>query len=222
MPIEPGLPVYIVHDQIIKSVDLLKATVYGIRGKRIVLSQTTPPLPDSFIGKPVMVSFLDSANDNARRWGCLGVISDIVDRFKLSSEKLVPAIIVARKKEPEPITLRRSNRVRPPEDGSLGLSVQNNPYVIFDISLHGINFIQPKDEEAYPVSSVVELTLAIDEKPYKLRATVVRIAEKEDGRYNSLDFTAMNGEAEEILGIKLFSVEMQSMHLDNAWTDQED
>ena len=141
-------------------------------------------------------------------------ISDIVDRFKLSGEKLVPAIIVARKKEPEPITLRRSNRVKPPVDGSLGLSVQNNAYVIFDISLHGINFIQPKDEEAFPVSSVVELTLAIDEKPYKLRATVVRTAEKEDGRYNSLDFTGISGEAEEILGIKLFSVEMQSTHLD--------
>jgi len=218
MPIEPGLPVYIVHDQIVRNEDLLKATVYGLRGKRIVLSQTAPPLPDSFIGKSVIVSFLDSANNNARRWGCLGVISDIVDRFKISGEKLVPAIIVARKKEPEPITLRRSSRVRPPDDGSLGLSVQNNPYVIFDISLHGINFIQPKDEEAFPVASTVELTLAIDEKPYRLRAKVVRTADKEDGRYNSLDFTGMSGEAEEILGIKLFSVEMQAMHLDDAST----
>ena len=73
MPIEPGLPVYIVHDQIVKNEDLLKATVYGIRGKRIVLSQTKPPLPDSFVGKSVIVSFLDSANEGARRWGCLGV-----------------------------------------------------------------------------------------------------------------------------------------------------
>jgi len=214
MPIEPGLPVYIVHDQIVKNVDLLKATVYGIRGKRIILSQTKPPLPATFIGKSIIVSFLDSAGDNAKRWGCLGIIADIVDHFELSKERQVPVIVVTRKKEPEPITLRRSTRVRPPEDGSLGVSVENNPYVIFDISLNGINFIQPKDEEAFSVSSIVELTLAIDEKPYKIRARVVRVAEKDDGRYNSLDFSDVSGEMVETLGIKLFSVEMQTMQLD--------
>ncbi|MDQ5988594.1 MAG: hypothetical protein CSYNP_04355 [Syntrophus sp. SKADARSKE-3] len=214
MPIEPGLPVYIVHDQIVKNADLLKATVYGIRGKRIILSQTRPALPASFVGKSVIVSFLDSTGDSAKRWGCLGVIADIVDAFELAPGRQEPAVVVTRKKEPEPVTLRRSNRVRPPGDGSLELLVQDSQYVIFDISLHGINFIQPKEEEAFPVSSIVELTLEIDEKPYKLSAKVVRVAEKDDGRYNSLDFSGISGEVEETLGIKLFSVEMLTMRLD--------
>ena len=214
MPIKPGLSVYIVHDQILKNDDLLKATVYDIRSNRVILSQTTPPLPASFINKSVIISFIDTTSGNTKRWGCLGVISDIVDQFEFSPQKQVPAIVVTWKKKPKPITLRRSNRVRPPEDGSLKLLIQNNKYAIFDISLNGINFIQPKDEETFSVSSILDVTLAIDERPYNLQAKVVRIAEKDDARYNSLDFSGMGGKIEDTLGIKLFSLEMQTPHLD--------
>jgi hypothetical protein len=211
MPIKPGITVYIDPDPSTAKAKALRASVFDVSGNRVTLSQTSPPLPASLINRPVAVSFISKTGDRTRRLGFIGVITGIIEDFELASRTRVPAILLDRKKDLKSITMRRSARVQPPEDGSFRLAIRGGSYGIFDISVHGMNFIQPPHEEAFAADEVFNLSLTIDEAHSDLRAKVIRTFEREGLRHVAIDFVDLDGEVEDILAIKLFALEMQSM-----------
>jgi hypothetical protein len=211
MPIKPGTTVSINLDPSSERAKPLKALIYEVKGKRLILSQTSPPVLPPLPKKPVYISYLARKGDSERRLGFSAVVSGFGDDYPLSSGIRVPTIIVEMEQEPEETSLRKGFRIRAPRNSGLLLAIRGRNYLIFDISLTGVNFIQSPLQPPFKPSEVLECQLNIDGQSYPLKATVVRVSETAASRRIAAAFTNIGKEIQPVLSKKILLLERKEL-----------
>ncbi|MHB8772242.1 MAG: PilZ domain-containing protein [Syntrophales bacterium] len=210
MSIKPGTSVEITLDRWSEGGEPLRAHVYEVEGKRLILSQTTPPI----IPPPprvLYVTYVVEQGDKARRMGFTAAVSALEEGYALVSGQQVPAVIVVRKGEPEEASLRKGFRIRTPSNSGLSLTIGGRRYVIFDISLTGMNFIQPLADHAFKAPESLDCRFTIDGQRYPLTVRVVRVAETAGARRVAVTFLNTVKEMQPILSRKILLLERREL-----------
>ncbi len=178
MSIKPGTSVEIDLDPTSEGSKPLRALVYEVTGNSLILSQTSPPIPSPPPKGPLYLTYITRRGNRARRMGFPAAVSGFGDDYALSSGIRVPPVVVDMKREPEEASMRKGFRIRPPSNSGLTLAIHGRNYVIFDISLAGLNFIQPLWQPAFKPTDSLECRLNIDGQSYPLKARVVRVSKR--------------------------------------------
>ncbi len=208
MSIKPGTSVEITLDRSSEEGEPLRAHVYEVEGKRLILSQTTPPITPP---RGLYVTYVVEQGDKARRMGFSAAVSALEERYALASGTQVPAVIVERKGKPEEASLRKGFRIRTPSDSGLSLTIGGRRYVIYDISLTGMNFIQPLAEPAFKAPQPLEGRFTIDGQRYPLTVRVVRVVEAAGARRVAVAFLNTLREMQPILSRKILLLERREL-----------
>ena len=211
MSIKPGIMVEINLDPSSASVDPLKAVIYDVRGKHLVLSQTSPPLLPPPPKDPVDISYIIRKGNSARRLGFSALVSGFGDDYELSSGMRVPTVIVEMKNDPEETSFRKGFRTRTPSNSGLALAIQARDYPIFDISLTGVNFIQSSLQPPFKPSAVLECRLNIDGQNYPLKARVIRVVETAVARHVAAVFVNPGKDLQPVLSRKILQLEREDL-----------
>jgi hypothetical protein len=211
MPIKPGMTVDIYFDRPSMQEAPLDALVYHVEGKRIILSQTSPPIFPPHVGQPVKISFVSSGESHVRRVGFAAVVSGLVEDFPLVSGELVPAVALDREQKVEEINLRRNFRVRPAKDSGLELTIYRNRYDIIDLSLMGLSFSQSLRQDPWKATDKIELRLRLDGRIHPLKARVVRVSTLPHARAVAVAFLELGKETEAILWKTIFAIDRENL-----------
>lgn len=155
-----------------RKLDVRKSQVYEHSDKAMIISQTTPPILPSFIGRGIAVTYVN--NKEAMRLGISGKVSRIVDDYKLSSSEKVGAVFLSDLSEEKQHNLRFAFRVRPPETYKLILyNSRKETLRIVDISATGVRFSHDMTRE-YEVGQQIKMYLGHEQAFYELKGHVVR------------------------------------------------
>ena len=211
MSIKSGTPVEIDLGPTSEGAKPLKALVYEAAGKRLILSQTLPPIPPPPPKAPLYITYVTRKGNRARRMGFSASVLGFGDDYALSSGIRVPTIIVDMEREPEETCLRKSFRIRTPTNSGLTLAIKGRNYVIFDICLTGVDFIQPLWQLAFKPSDSLECRLNIDGQNYPLKARVVRVSETLVSRRIAATFISMGKEMQPALSRKILLLERREL-----------
>jgi hypothetical protein len=211
MSIKPGITVAINLNPSSASVHSLKAVIYDVEGMRLVLSQTSPPMPPSRLRRTVDISYITGRGNSARRFGFTAVISGFDDDYELSSGMRAAAVIVEMNHDPEETSLRKGFRIRTPSRSGLALAIRARDYPIFDVSLTGINFIQSPLQPPFKPSTVLECRLNIDGRDYLLKARVIRVVETTAARHVAAVFIKTGKDKQPVLSRKILQLEREDL-----------
>jgi PilZ domain len=194
----------------------LKTMVYDVKGKNIVLSQTSPPMLQSHIGRRVKVSFV------VKREGLqdiqLNFAAEIVDfkkNYEISSSQSVPVIMLEQKSDLEEINQRKYCRIKPPKNSNLTVLMENDRISIIDISLGGARLALDQEERLPEPDKEVKMAFLIDGRIFNTRARLVRVEEERDAPRSSnqkvfaIQFDSADSEFERFLFKKIMMMERQ-------------
>jgi hypothetical protein len=194
----------------------LKTVVYDIKGKNIVLSQTSPPMLQSHIGRRVKVSFVikrEGLQDVNLAFGA--EIVDFKKDYELSSSETVPVILLEQRSELEEINQRKYCRIKPPRNSNLTVMMEDDRISIIDISLGGARLVQTGEEKPLKPNQQIKMAFLIDGRLFNTRARLVRVEERgEDPRSSpvqvfAVQFDAADSEFERFLFKKIMMMERQ-------------
>ena len=211
MSMKPGSSVEIRLDSPSTGAAPLKALIYDVAEKRLILSQTSPTMTPSSVEKPVYLSYIVRKGNSVRRFGCSAVISGFGDNYRLSSGVRVQTLIVEITREPKEISLRKGFRVRPPRQGGISLAIGEREHPILDISLTGINFIQRFSDPPFKTAGKLECTLTIDGRSYPLKARVIRVSKTVAALHVAAVFVEMDKALHPVLSKKIFMLEREEL-----------
>jgi hypothetical protein len=211
MSIKPGTSVDIILDPTSEEVKHLRALVYEVTGKRLILSQTSPRIQPPPPKGPLYVTYMSSKGNRARRMGFPATVLGFGGDYALLSGTRVPTIIVEMGREPEETSLRRGFRIRTPSNSGLTLTIMGRNYVIFDISVTGMHFIQPRWQPAFRRQDSLECRLNIDGQSYPLKARVVRVSEARESRRIAAAFIRLGKEVQPVLNRKILLLERMEL-----------
>ena len=176
MNISPGSNVDIVldFDWSEETIDVRSATVYDLDDKRIILSQTSPPIGIYSIGKRVNVTYLVREKDGPARYCITGRLAEIVRDYRLSGSGTAEALVIIQEPGRERFNLRLFYRLEPPADSGIVLFLNEEKVNILDISIGGAKFTHRKDHPVKP-KKMLKLILQVGEESFDVKAQVVRI-----------------------------------------------
>ena len=210
MPLKPGTSVEITLERTSEGAEPLRAHVYEVKGRRLILSQTTPPiLPPP--PQALYVTYVTEQGATARRMGFRAAVAALENCYLLASGERVPALRVEMKGDPEEASLRKGFRIRTSSSSGLALTIRARQYGISDISLTGLNFIQPLTEPSFKSPELLECRLAIDGQRYTLTARVVRVAETVAARRIAVAFLNTPREMQPALSRKILLLERREL-----------
>jgi len=190
-----------------------RAMVYDIEGKKVVFSQTSPPLLRSHEGRYLLISSVLTKEGKPQRYGFLARINGFIKDYEIASQAKVMAVSAEVKSETTEVDLRESFRVKPPADSGLVLVINKEEYPIVDISLGGVLFTQPFSMIAANPRGDIPMLVVIDDVPIKVMGRVTRVVEKEDYRYVACTFIGADKELQSLLGKKILNIERLQLSL---------
>jgi len=211
MSVKPGSSVMINLDSLSARGSPLKAVIYDVEGTRIILSQTSPPILPTPAKIRISISYLLKEGNSTRRLGFSAVISEFHDNYKLVSGERVPALVVEISDKPKDASLRKGFRVRASSHSAISLTVGEKEHAIIDISVSGIRFIQHFSDPAFTPGGKLTCLLIIDDQPYPLQITVIRISEMRVARHISAAFVEAGKDLEAVLGKKILILEREEL-----------
>jgi hypothetical protein len=193
MNIAPGSNVELVleMDVLKEKIDVRRAIIHDIEGDRYILSQTTPLVRPSDLGKVARVTRLTRKGDQLQRWGFSGRLEEIIREYPLISSRTVPALSIRKTSPFETFNLRMHYRVRPGSEWSSRIEVDSMPVNLIDISLGGALFSHGL-EKPFEYNSTLEVTYTgSDGTRHPMPAVVRRVWTPPDERYSGLEFVAI-------------------------------
>ncbi len=212
MSMKPVSSVEISLDPPSEGTATLKAIIYDVEEKRLILSQTSPPITPSQIEKPIHLSYVARKGNSVKRFGCSAVISGFSDNYRLSSGVRVPTLIVDITHQPKEISLRKGFRVRPPRQGGISMAIGKREYPILDISLTGIKFIQRFSDPPFKTAGKFECTLTIDGRSYpSLEARVIRVSKTAAALHVAAVFVWTDKALQRALSKKILMLEREEL-----------
>ncbi len=217
MTLRPGM-----NAKIVTEVDLARdlihvrnSTIYDVADETIILAQTDPPVLKSMINRVVTVTYLGRGKEGPVRYGFPVRILNIVDDYTLISSQVVDALVVQKRGEPAPYSVRMFFRVEPTSKSRLKMSVYEKDVNLLDISLGGAKFSHRKNLKLEQ-DTVVEVHFDVDGKAYSVHAMVLRTWEGDNERlrhelgFASVEFADMTRQLEHALSGKIREIERES------------
>jgi hypothetical protein len=189
---------------------VLKGTVYEVDGKKILLSQTSPPLSRSHRGLHARISFSARSKGGSEQRAFIASIADFLPGYRISSSQTVPAVILEQKTGPQLFNRRMAVRVKPTLNSGLTAMFEANRMTILDISLTGAKLSGQKPlgvEKGAPVS----IRFIFDSKWFDVDANVVRMEFRAGLHYMSVQFAPDQNEFEHHLGKKLLMIQREHL-----------
>lgn len=194
MNIGPGSNVELVleMDVLKEKIDVRKAIVHDVEGDRYILSQTTPPVRFSDVGKDARVTRLNRKGGQLHRLGFSGTLEEIIHDYPLSSSKTVLALRIRKTSDFESYNLRMHYRVRPGSEWSTRFTVDSQAVNLIDISIGGALFSHGI-ERPFEHNSSVEVTYTgSDGTRQAIPAVVRRVWTPSDARGNGVEYVAVH------------------------------
>lgn len=202
-------------DESTESIDVRQSLIYDVVGEEVTLSQTARPLSRHDFQKKVLITVLSRRDDRPVRYAVPVRVSDLLNDYRLASNKSVIAVTMDIAGDHFEYNLRMHYRIRPDLNSGLEMMVQGNQVSIFDISIGGAKVLANDNFSLNP-GTIAGATLKIDGKRYELRIQVLRTwkqsAPGSSRRSDSLFFAmvrflSVNREAERHLAQKVREIE---------------
>lgn len=218
--IKPGFNVDIVVDLDWgrESIDVRRATVYDIAKDQILLSQTTPPLRQSFLGKRLQITYIARGDRGPERYGVMARVKEFLKNYRLSEEVSVPALSAHMEDGYQEINLRMYYRIEPTSASGIYLSLWKEQLSLIDISIGGAKFSykkitgSPPRERSLKAGEIHKFRLDLDREAFDIDAKVIRTI-KVEGRMEkeleiaAIQFVSPKKKIKEILARKIRSLE---------------
>lgn len=216
MVIKPGSIITVVMETnpAEETTDLRTAIIYDIFDKKIIFSQTEPPIPASHLKKTISVSHLTRQRKGAVRQGFSAKIIEFIKAFQLSPGQQVPAIVVLPKTQSQEINFRACYRITPPCSSGLGLSLSWYPLNLLNISIGGAAFSHNYGFSLAP-GMFINLILTIGGNEHEVEAVIRRISFPEDQhgvgglKFISIEFSRISMQTKHALGKKLIDIQRE-------------
>jgi hypothetical protein len=195
-------------------IDVRRAFIYDVIGKRVILSQTSPPLSSRHMGSRVAVTYLIKKGDDAARYGFYGQIVEFISEYELSSSDTVPAFVVNQKTDIEEFNVRMHFRIKPGIDSGIELSMLGSTVNILDISIGGAKISFSKNPGIEPMKTV-EGKISIDGQTFACQAKALRVWDTpgphkgENLKYAAMQFFNMDKKLDNFLGQKIGQIERE-------------
>mgnify|MGYP001378634425 CR=1 FL=1 len=213
--VRPGVTADILFegDETKPQVSPLRAMIYSVTEKRLILSQTAPPVSDARLGKRFLITFLQESEGTIHRYGVWARLKGIAD-YELTPSQRVPALSLERESEPRKHNLRMNFRIKPPLNRGLSASVQGAPVAIVDISVGGIR-ISSRNSFPFKAQELVKITIAVDNGKFEVQARVIRTWQSRVAgagqllSYASMQFLDNQAARESLLSKKIILLERE-------------
>jgi len=193
MNIGPGSNVELVleMDVLKEKIDVRRAIVHDVEGDRYILSQTSPPVRLSDVGKDARVTRLIRNGDQLHRRGFSGMLEEILRDYPLTSSRTVQALVIRRTSGLETYNLRMHYRVRPGSEWSTRIAVDSQAVNLIDISIGGALFSHGI-EHPFEHNRTVEVSYTgSDGTRHAIPAVVRRVWTPQDARCDGIEFVAV-------------------------------
>ncbi len=195
---------------------VLNALVYEVTDRKIILSQTSPPLTPGHVRQAVIVTYCTREAGQAERFGFTTRITGLMDDYQMASRSTAAAIVLERKTEPEQMNIRLHFRIQPKSDSGMALYDRGNKLNLIDISVGGARFSRDTVEELHP-GDRMPLQLHIDDRIVDIDAGVVRswiaipAGRTKKSQFVAVRFSPRTTELEQILSNKIMAIERQRL-----------
>ena len=189
-----------------------RATVYDAEGNQYIISQTTPPIKISDLGKAVNISSLIRRGDQKVRCGFFGTLEDIISDYQLNSRQKVLALSIKKTSPIETYNLRLHYRVRAGKDWSKRIEVDSMPVNLIDISLGGTLFTHSKEKPLEYGQELQVMYTDNDGNRHIITSTVKRVWAPMEMRHTGLEYVAvqfmnMDKDLERELGREIMEIQ---------------
>lgn len=216
MDIKPGLAADIVVNVDFEKelVDVRRAVVYDVIDKRIILSETSPPIARRHVGNRVAVTYSVKEKDNPVRYGFYGEIVELIRDYELASAETVVAVVVEQESDPVETNIRMFYRAEPRGDSGVALFIAGEKVNIIDISIGGAKVTHP-GVHPFEHGRRVEGVLHLDGEAYDIEARILRVWQtREHHRITDMEFVTMqflniDSDLEDLLARKIREVERE-------------
>jgi hypothetical protein len=188
--IRPGVTADVIFegDETKQQIPRMQSMVYSVEGKCVLLSQTTPLISNAWLGKRLLVTFLEANEGTSLRYGFWGRLKGLKN-YELTPSQLVPALVLEQETEPRKYNLRMDFRIKPVINKGLGAFFQGTPVTIVDISVGGIR-ISTKTDLSLKVHDTIKLTIGVDDAKFDVEGKVIRAWSAKAGGGSGLNFYA--------------------------------
>jgi len=215
MEIKPGYSASMMFemDSVMTSTRVMKSMIYDIEGKRIIVSQTSPPLLRSHIGRRMQLSILTKIKTRPARFATTVMIVGMVNEYVMSSTLTTPAIILEQLSELKEVNLRMFYRVKPVAGEEITILFGPEKLNLIDLSLGGAKLSHPSSSLAQRGEDV-DLIFVFSEDRFEVKAKVVRSWTHMDTSTNRIQFYSVQFEPDQrdfeyFLGKKILMMERQ-------------
>jgi hypothetical protein len=219
MNIGPGSNVDLIleMDLLGEKIDVRRANVYDVEGERFILSQTTPPVRASDVGKDARLTRLMQRGNQLARLGFSGKIIEIIRDYPLNASQVVQALRIRKTSPFDTYNLRMHYRVRPGADWSARIEVDEAAVNLLDISLGGASFSH-NGKDSFEYGRIVQVTYRDPNgEKHPIPAEVKRVWTPEDARHTGLEFVAirfthLDKELERDLGREIMELQRGALY----------
>jgi hypothetical protein len=194
----------------------MKALVYDYENKDIIISQTSPALSRHFLNRRIMVTFLANVKNRVLRFGFTARLTDLMTNYKISSDKIVEALVLKQLEDIEQVEFRMNFRVKPPSQSTVSLFFQEEKINLIDISIGGAKFTYPKSH-LFLQGDTIKLKLIIDATVFDLKAKVRNVVLPHEFSANKtlqfvgVEFEHDNRQFASVLGRAIIGIERQML-----------
>ena len=192
--------------------------MYAVNGETLILAQTEPSIKSAMLNKEIEVTYLVKENGRFSRYGFSSIVTELIDRYKLSSDQHVRAIAVRKCTEPKPYGRSMCYRAGQSSRSGMNVSIYDEKINVIDISLGGIKFSYDRSLRL-ETDKLVEVRLGIAGEVYTIVARIIRTwqAERErfktELRFAGAEFLNLSGKIEQELSRKFLEIDRGSSFL---------
>lgn len=194
----------------------LHTMIYDVVDRRVIISQTIPPVDNDQIGKRLLVTFLEKNEVGNARYGFWAKLMGLLTDYELTTSQRLPALILEMQTDPKNYNFRMSYRIKPLPNKGLAVFLQGEAVTILDISVGGIRISTGTDRSFNP-HDMLTLTLNVDDKKFDVEGSVIKVAPSltygiESGHQQvAIAFMSRQTEREMLLGEKIFRLDRERL-----------
>ncbi len=215
--IRPGVMADIIFegDETKNQIPRLQTIIQSIEERRMILAQTTPPVPEERRGKRLLVTFLETNDGISVRYGFWAKLKAVTDHEIIRFQP-VPVLMIERETEPKKCNLRMNYRIKPMMNRGLAAVFQGAPVTIVDISVGGLR-MSAKTAFAFNVLDIITVTIDVDGKKFDVEGRVIRAWSPPptgaggQQHYASLQFLSNQAARESLLSKKIILLEREQL-----------
>lgn len=197
--LRPGLSINLIFD-VLSPFLAMKSSLYDVRGSRVIISQTSPPILPSHVGEEVSISFVTkNKGQRVTRYGFSARVIKLIPNYEIFSSQRVPAVELEQKSDVKEINRRAMFRITPTRNSKIKIMLGNETVDIVDISLGGAKIKHAMGRVLEP-NEEIRLTLIIEYRKFTVPSRVIRV----DQIRNSV-----NSHAAQLVSVQFDSTEQE-------------